>query len=168
MWCTQKNIWLSCFHIAGLSNICADALSRQKLNPDSEWGLDGEIFKKIMSLYGNYGIDMFASARNKKNYHVMFPICRTVTHLQLMHFLCAGTSIIHTYFPLFLYWQCTSKDIAIQGRGSNGSTTISNTALVSKASSDGSDTALSVTQTRDNSNPTRKQYKASTEKDDIE
>ena len=36
MWCTQRNIWLSCFHIAGLSNIRADALSRQKLNPDSE------------------------------------------------------------------------------------------------------------------------------------
>ena len=70
--------------------------------------------------------------------------------------------------PLFLYWQCTSKDRARQGRGSDGSTTIFNTALVSEASSDGSDTALSVTQTRDNSNTTRKQYKASTEKDDIE
>ena len=63
---------------------------------------------KIMSLYGNCDIDMFASARNKKNNHVIFPICRTVTHLQLMHFPCAGThfpcagtSIIHTYFPPF-------------------------------------------------------------------
>ena len=72
------------------------------------------------------------------------------------------------FSPLFLYWQCTSKDRARQGRGSDGSTTIFNTALVSEASSDGSDTALSVTQTRDNSNTTRKQYKASTEKDDIE
>ena len=66
VWCIQRNIWLSCFHIAGLSNVRADALSRQKLNPDSEWGLDGEIFKKIMSVYGDCDIDMFASARNQK------------------------------------------------------------------------------------------------------
>ena len=110
---------------------------------------------------------MFASARNKKNYHVMFPICRTVKHLQLMHFPCAVTRIIHTYFPLYMYWQCTSKDTARRGRGSDGSTTIFNTALVSEAFSDGSDTALSVTKTRDNSNATKKQYRASTENDDI-
>ena len=34
--------------------------------------------------------------------------------------------------PLFLYWQCTSKDRARQGRWSDGSTTIFNTVLVSK------------------------------------
>ena len=72
VWCIQRNIWLSCFHIAGLSNVHADALSRQKLNPDSEWRLDGEIFKKIMSVYGDCGIDMFASARNKKTTMLCF------------------------------------------------------------------------------------------------
>ena len=75
-WCIQRNIWLSCFHIAGLSNVRADALSRQKLNPDSEWGLDGEIFKKIMSVYGNCDIDMFASAKNKKTTMLCFLFAR--------------------------------------------------------------------------------------------
>ena len=66
LWCVHRNIWLSAFHISGASNVRADALSRQKLNPDMEWMLDYRIFIKVMSVYGMCEIDMFASSKNAR------------------------------------------------------------------------------------------------------
>lgn len=64
LWCVQRGIFLSVFHIPGKLNVRADALSRQKLNMDMEWMLRQDIFQTIMALYGPCDIDMFASSVN--------------------------------------------------------------------------------------------------------
>ena len=66
LWCVSRGIWLSAFHLAGSLNIRADALSRQKLNPDMEWTLNMEIFMRIMSVCGLCDVDMFASKKNNR------------------------------------------------------------------------------------------------------
>lgn len=64
LWCMERNIWLSVYHIPGKLNIRADALSRFKLNADMEWMIIDDIFEKIMSKFGPCEIDLFASKHN--------------------------------------------------------------------------------------------------------
>ena len=65
IWCMNKNIWLSASHIAGVDNIEADFLSRDK-HSDMEWMLNKEVFDKIQGIYGVCDIDLFASKHNKQ------------------------------------------------------------------------------------------------------
>ena len=65
-WCVAKDIWIIAFHIPGKHNARADALSRQKLSADMEWGLTAEIFSKLMNKFGTCDIDLFASSKNFK------------------------------------------------------------------------------------------------------
>jgi hypothetical protein len=58
-----RNIWLSAAHIPGVSNISADALSRD-LNLDLEWMLSRSAFNKVVGLFGQPDIDLFASRLN--------------------------------------------------------------------------------------------------------
>ena len=74
IWCAERNIMLTVFHIAGERNVHADRLSRQKVNKDMEWMLDRQIFGKIMSLFGRCEIDLFASCHN-------YQICPYVSYL---------------------------------------------------------------------------------------
>ena len=68
LWCEERNLWLSVFHIPGIRNIRADQLSRagKKLNQDMEWALDPNIFHEIQRKMGICSIDLFASAQNHK------------------------------------------------------------------------------------------------------
>ena len=77
LWCIGCNIWLSCFHIPGRLNFTADKLSRIK-NNDMEWSLDNAVFNRIVDLYGQFDIDLFASSRNRKcsKYASFKPDCR--------------------------------------------------------------------------------------------
>lgn len=59
----DRNIWLSASHIAGVENTEADFLSRHK-NNDLEWKLDTAVFDKIIEIYGQFDIDLFASRHN--------------------------------------------------------------------------------------------------------
>ena len=65
LWCEERNLWLSVFHIAGVRNIRADQLSRagEKLIQDMEWALDPNIFHEIQKKTGICRIDLFASAK---------------------------------------------------------------------------------------------------------
>ena len=62
VWCKdQKNIWLSCFYIAGRLNVTADSLSRpvgRSINSDIELDLSGTVFLKIQDLNGQFDIDL--------------------------------------------------------------------------------------------------------------
>ena len=62
-WAIDKNIWLSAAHIPGSNNVDADQLSRN-LNLNLEWMLPAPILKRIVSLFGNPDIDLFASRLN--------------------------------------------------------------------------------------------------------
>lgn len=74
MWCADRNIVLSVFHIPGRLNTYADGLSRQKLNEDMEWMLHTSIFNKIRDKFGPFDVDMFASCHN-------FQFCPYVLYL---------------------------------------------------------------------------------------
>ena len=62
-WAIAKNIWLSAAHVPGSLNADADRLSRD-LNLDLEWMISVQVFKKIVSLFGQPDIDLFASRLN--------------------------------------------------------------------------------------------------------
>lgn len=76
-WCKERGIWLSCFFIPGRLNTTADKLSRTK-NLDTEWSLDDSVYSHIQDIYGQFDIDLFASAKNRKctKYASFKPDCR--------------------------------------------------------------------------------------------
>ncbi len=62
-WAITKGIWLSASHISGSVNVDADNLSRN-LNLNLEWMLSANTFQKIITVYGQPDIDLFASRLN--------------------------------------------------------------------------------------------------------
>ncbi|CAB4027812.1 Hypothetical predicted protein [Paramuricea clavata] len=62
-WAIAKGIWLSAAHIAGSANVDADQLSRN-LNLNLEWMLALPTFQRIVSLFGQPDIDLFARRLN--------------------------------------------------------------------------------------------------------
>lgn len=62
----QRHNWdLSVFHIAGVRNILADALSR-RAPVSSEWSLDSSSFHQICARVGIPEVDLFATCENHK------------------------------------------------------------------------------------------------------
>ena len=62
-WAIVRNVWLSAAHIPGSSNVDAHQLSRD-LELDLEWMLSAHVFKRIVALFGQPDIDLFASRLN--------------------------------------------------------------------------------------------------------
>lgn len=62
-WCIENNIWISCTHIPGRSNVQADKKSRS-FNDHLEWKLNEYVFRNIVSHWGKPNIDLFASRLN--------------------------------------------------------------------------------------------------------
>ena len=61
--CTSQNIWISVAHIPGTQNTEADIFSRS-FNEAIEWKLSTHLFQKILSMFGNPTLDLFASRIN--------------------------------------------------------------------------------------------------------
>ena len=61
--CQERNIWLTCSHIAGKLNTRADQKSR-KFNDHLEWCLNKKVFDKIRTRLGYADIDLFATRLN--------------------------------------------------------------------------------------------------------
>ena len=76
LWCKERDIWLSCFHIPGRLNVTADKLSRLT-NNDMEWSLEGSVFSSIQDIYGQFD-NLFASSKNQEcvKYASFKPDCR--------------------------------------------------------------------------------------------
>ena len=64
VWCMEKDIWLSAYHIQGKENI-SDVGSRH-FNDNIEWQLDKQNFDKICCIWGIPDLDLFASRVNKQ------------------------------------------------------------------------------------------------------
>jgi hypothetical protein len=64
-WCLERKIHLSAAHIPGVKNDEADKLSR-KFNEDTEWALRQQIFEKILKIFPDMSMDLFASRINSK------------------------------------------------------------------------------------------------------
>ncbi|XP_070591368.1 CUE domain-containing protein 1 isoform X2 [Erythrolamprus reginae] len=62
-WAETHLASLTAEHIAGVSNIKADWLSRATLDP-SEWRLDPELFKQLTQRFGVPLVDLFATSQN--------------------------------------------------------------------------------------------------------
>lgn len=62
-WCINKNIWVSATFLPGKHNVVADRCSRH-FNDNLEWKLDENVFERIINLWGNPSIDLFASRIN--------------------------------------------------------------------------------------------------------
>lgn len=77
LWCIDRDIWLSCFHIPGRLYVTADKLGRIK-HYDMDWSLDNSVFCRIEDKYGHFDIDLFASSKNRKcaKYASLKPDCR--------------------------------------------------------------------------------------------
>ena len=63
VWCVNHGIWLSAAHIPGKENVLADKESREKRS-DTEWKLNPELFDCIVTLWGTFSVDLFASRLN--------------------------------------------------------------------------------------------------------
>ena len=62
-WCDHHQITISAVHLAGESNILADALSRGNYCP-TEWTLHRPTFMSLWQVWDQPFVDMFASAQN--------------------------------------------------------------------------------------------------------
>lgn len=65
LWCIERKIHLTVAHTPGTDNKHADELSR-KANDDLEWSLSDHIFQKMLHVYPDMKVDLFASRLNKK------------------------------------------------------------------------------------------------------
>ena len=64
-WCMTRNIWLSAAYITSKENFKADRMSRLS-HHNSEWELSQNYFDKIVKVFRQPDIDMFASRLNHK------------------------------------------------------------------------------------------------------
>ena len=62
-WCVERKIWLTAFHIPGVYNVVADKRSRE-FQDQTEWKLNGTVFREICATMGTPDIDLFASRLN--------------------------------------------------------------------------------------------------------
>ena len=60
MWAEVNKVWLTITHIPGTDNILADFKSRN-FSDNTEWSLNEDIFKKVVTNFGQPEIDLFAS-----------------------------------------------------------------------------------------------------------
>ena len=65
-WCLSRGISLTATHIAGITNILADDLSRGRLAGPTEWSLSPQIVQKIFEVMFHPSIDLFASRYNRQ------------------------------------------------------------------------------------------------------
>ena len=65
MWCIERDIWLSDYHIPGSTNVVTDTESRQ-INSWTEWSLNLNVFSDVDKLWGPFHVDLFASRLNSK------------------------------------------------------------------------------------------------------
>lgn len=64
-WCLKRKIRLTAGHVPGAKNDEADKLSR-KFNEDTEWTLQQNIFEKLLKIFPDISVDLFASRINSK------------------------------------------------------------------------------------------------------
>lgn len=62
-WCRERDIWISACYLPGVDNVEADRQSRLDHN-NTEWQLNPVFFHKLVELWGNPHIDLFASRLN--------------------------------------------------------------------------------------------------------
>lgn len=60
----DNNIWLTCLHIPGVSNLAEEQL--HKFQGELEWSLNSDMFSKICQLWVEPSIDIFATRLNAK------------------------------------------------------------------------------------------------------
>lgn len=65
-WCKSKEINLQAQHLAGVMNVLADQLSRQKQILHTEWSLDQKVFDTLCLQLFKPQIDLFATRMNHK------------------------------------------------------------------------------------------------------
>jgi len=65
-WCQVRNITVRALHIAGVTNILADNLSRGRISSPSEWSLAPQVALTIFSRFYQPLIDLFASSQNRQ------------------------------------------------------------------------------------------------------
>ena len=64
--CEDHDIHIDVTHVPGVQNEIADSASRLFKNPDTEWGIQKQLFLHICKVLGTPSIDMFASRLNTK------------------------------------------------------------------------------------------------------
>ena len=60
LWCKERAIWLSAFHIPGWENGTGNFESRN-FNDNTEWTLNKTVFDSLCDHFGNFEADLFAA-----------------------------------------------------------------------------------------------------------
>jgi len=64
--CLDQKIHLLALHVPGKLNVSADALSRQRRLPETEWTLHQKVCDQIFHLWGTPMVDLFATRYNRR------------------------------------------------------------------------------------------------------
>ena len=75
LFCLNRQLFISIFHIPGKENVRADKLSRDVSHMGLEWKLNEQVFNDIVNIFGSFNLDLFASRINfqMKPYVSWFP-----------------------------------------------------------------------------------------------
>lgn len=65
-WCHSRQITLKAVHIAGVTNILADDLSRGRTSGPTEWSLAPQVVQTVLKRLYHPVIDLFASQHNRQ------------------------------------------------------------------------------------------------------
>lgn len=73
-WAERHTLSIKADHISGLTNVRADWLSRENLDPE-EWRLHSLIFLEITQIFGHPLVDLFATVQNTQlpRFYSRFP-----------------------------------------------------------------------------------------------
>lgn len=114
--CRIHNIWITCTHIAGISNVKADANSRV-FEDQLKWKLNQNVLTELCSLWDKPDIDLFASRLNYQvgNYCLWKPDpkCSCVNAFSMNWGNC---DLIYLFPPLSLLSRCICKIIQDKAR----------------------------------------------------
>ena len=64
-WAEERRVWISIAHIPGIENVLADYKSRH-FSDNLEWSLNDKLFAKVVKVFGEMEVDLFATRLNAK------------------------------------------------------------------------------------------------------
>ena len=108
-WCISNDIWITCAHIPGKTNVLTDAAPRN-FNDRLEWKLNPKIFKELCIVFGTPSIDLFASRLNKQlDRFCSWTPDPEAEHIDAFTLNWASFDLIYLFPPFYVITRCLQK-----------------------------------------------------------